>query len=620
MITSLLISEWQRTETIRLGTFWARRARRLLPALLVMVAGVAVMAAFLVPPDTYTHLRSDGISALFYFANWHFIAINSNYFVQTGLASPLTHTWSLAVEEQFYLVWPLIVLGVFKVWRSTRVLLVVCLVGAVASALDMGLLYSSSNVDRVYYGTDTRAQSLLIGAALAVALSMWADRRRQSGPRSTSTAGPVGGWAAIRPGRPGPTGAAVSCWPSAWPGWRAAWCCGPPSPTTTRWPSGGASSWPPWPRRRCCSAWSAHSARSWPSPCPSPPCATSGRISYGLYLWHYPLFLYIDNARTGLTGYPLFAVRVAATLVIATASFYLVERPIRQRNFLKGWQGWVATPVAAVAVVVALFAATTTPSLAAGPTPPAGAGRSGQDAGAPVRVLLVGDSTALTLGIGLSEHQQEYDVDLLDGGILGCGVTDGAQFQLQGVDAPMATQCGVGPPSTLWPRIWQRDIARQKPDVVMILAGRWEVANRTYKGRWTNIDDPVYRAYVKAQLRYAVRVAGSGGAHVVLMTAPCYDSGEQPNGDPWPEDSRSRLAIYNGLVREVAATSPDTSVLNFNALACPGGQYQEYMDGIQVRQSDGVHFTFGGGDVFASRIWPAMVALGRQQMARADGR
>jgi len=146
------------------------------------------------------------------------------------------------------------------------------------------------------------------------------------------------------------------------------------------------------------------------------------------------------------------------------------------------------------------------------------------------------------------------------------------------------------------------------------------VANRTYKGRWTNIDNPVYKAYVERQLHYAVRVAGSGGARVVLMTAPCYDSGEQPNGDPWPEDSRSRLAIYNRLVRQVAATSPDTSVLNFNAMACPGGQYEEYMDGIQVRQSDGVHFTFDGGDVFASRIWPAMVALGRQQVMGADGR
>ncbi|HEV3281162.1 MAG TPA: hypothetical protein VG032_06095 [Acidimicrobiales bacterium] len=101
------------------------------------------------------------------------------------------------------------------------------------------------------------------------------------------------------------------------------------------------------------------------------------------------------------------------------------------------------------------------------------------------------------------------------------------------------------------------------------------------------------------------------------MTAPCFDSGEQPDGSPWPEDSRKRLSIYNGLVRQVAATSTHTSLLDLNAMVCPGGNYQEYFDGVQVRDSDGVHFTLGGGNVFAPRIWPSIVALGRQQMATA---
>ena len=112
-------------------------------------------------------------------------------------------------------------------------------------------------------------------------------------------------------------------------------------------------------------------------------------------------------------------------------------------------------------------------------------------------------------------------------------------------------------------------------------------------------------------------MAGSGGASVVLMTAPCYDTGEQPNGQPWPEDSTARLDIYNSIVREVAASMPDTSLLDFNAMACPGGQYEEYMNGQQVRLADGIHFTFTGGDVFASRIWPIIVKLRHQQMARA---
>ena len=127
--------------------------------------------------------------------------------------------------------------------------------------------------------------------------------------------------------------------------------------------------------------------------------------------------------------------------------------------------------------------------------------------------------------------------------------------------------------------LWKADIAKDHPNVVMILAGRWEVSNRTYDGHWTNIENPAYAAYVQRELRYAVQVAGSGGAAVVLMTAPCYDTGEQPDGQPWPEDSRARLDVYNGMVRQVAAATPGTSLLNFNAMACPGGQYEECMDG-----------------------------------------
>ena len=112
-----LIVEWRKRGTIKLGAFWARRARRLLPALFVMLIGVAIIYGVFVPAGTYPTLRGDALSALFYFANWHYIASGSDYFHMTGLTSPLIHTWSLAVEEQFYLVWPLVFLGVMKLTR-----------------------------------------------------------------------------------------------------------------------------------------------------------------------------------------------------------------------------------------------------------------------------------------------------------------------------------------------------------------------------------------------------------------------------------------------------------------------------------------------------------------------
>ena len=292
-----------------------------------------------------------------------------------------------------------------------------------------------------------------------------------------------------------------------------------------------------------------------------------GRISYGMYLWHFPLFIYINNARTGLTGYPLFAVRVAATLAVATVSFYAIERPIRQGDLLRGWRAWALTPAAVVATVVALVAATNVPALAA--TRPVPEPTSGSFKGPVVKALVVGDSTALTLDIGLNEHAHDYGIEPFNAGILGCGVTSGAEYQEKGVDVPMAVQCLGGPSQTQWPALWKADIVKDDPNVVMILAGRWEVSNRTYHGRWTDIENPAYAAYVRRELTDAVHVAGSGGAAVVLMTAPCYDSGEQPNGEPWPEDSRTRLAIYNGIVRDVAAAIPGTSLLDFNAMACP---------------------------------------------------
>ena len=164
LITSLLIVEWRKRGTIKLGAFWARRARRLLPALFVMLIGVAIIYGVFVPAGTYPTLRGDALSALFYFANWHYIASGSDYFHMTGLTSPLIHTWSLAVEEQFYLVWPLVFLGVMKLTRSLRVLLAVAVVGALASASEMALLFNPTNINRLYFGTDTHAQSVLVGA------------------------------------------------------------------------------------------------------------------------------------------------------------------------------------------------------------------------------------------------------------------------------------------------------------------------------------------------------------------------------------------------------------------------------------------------------------------------
>ena len=98
LITSLLLGEWRADGRISLPAFWARRARRLLPALIVLLLAVACYVRFFVPAGTYPDLRLDSLSSLFYFANWHFIVSGENYFAATGPPSPLLHTWTLSIE------------------------------------------------------------------------------------------------------------------------------------------------------------------------------------------------------------------------------------------------------------------------------------------------------------------------------------------------------------------------------------------------------------------------------------------------------------------------------------------------------------------------------------------
>ena len=182
LITTLLLVEWGRTRTIRLGAFWLRRARRLLPALGLVLLGIALYAAFVASQGQLAGIRTDSFSTIGYVANWRFVLSGQGYFEEFATPSPFRHMWSLAIEEQFYLVWPFIVLGLLH-WRPKLRFLTRLFVGsAVASALLMAVLFRSDrDPSRVYYGTDTRAQALLVGAALAAAL-LGARQRSRSRP------------------------------------------------------------------------------------------------------------------------------------------------------------------------------------------------------------------------------------------------------------------------------------------------------------------------------------------------------------------------------------------------------------------------------------------------------
>src|SRR5437899_328755 len=179
LITGLLFGERERTGRVELGAFYARRARRLLPALLLVLAAVVVYTG--IEGSAISTLRGDVVATLGYVANWRFVLAHQGYFAQFSTPSPLRHTWSLAIEEQYYLLWPLLLLALVRLGRGSARRVLGAIAGlAVASAVAMGLLYHpGGDPSRAYYGTDARAFELVLGSALA----LWVARRPGGGRR-----------------------------------------------------------------------------------------------------------------------------------------------------------------------------------------------------------------------------------------------------------------------------------------------------------------------------------------------------------------------------------------------------------------------------------------------------
>ena len=611
LITTLLIRERRVRGTIRLGAFWAGRARRLLPGLLLMLLFVAAYAYFVLPGAASAGVRSDALFALCYSANWHFIAQSADYFATAGAVSPLTHTWSLAVEEQFYLAWPPIVLLIMRRGRnSLRLLLGLSITGVLASAGAMALLYNGTNDTRLYYGTDTHGQSILVGAVLAIILEMIACRRelpRQIPRRSRRHAGDPS-WVATRPGiravvsASGFAGAVILIWlvtrasGTSW--WLyhggfliAAIASGLLLLSVVCLPTGRLA--------RILSV---------------SPFRFVGKISYGLYLWHFPLFVWLDHARTGLSGAELLSVRFATTGVVATISYFLVEQPIRNRRFLRGWRGALSAPIAIGAVAGSIVLAT--PSVPATavthlPSQPVAAHQPASSSDA-TNVLLVGDSMAETLGNGIGGNVGKYfGLNIINAGTPNCALAFGT-FEVQG-NPPRSSSpsCDPSSGSPLWPSIWASLVQRFNPKVSVLLE-RMDIVNRLFDGKWTSIGDPAYDSYLVGQIRLAVRTLTSRGGRVLLLTSPYYMTGEQPDGDPWPEDNPQRVNELNAMLKSVAAGDPSqVAVFDLNQLVDPSGRFQFYVDGLDLRFIDGIHWTYEGDCWLAPRLLPAVRDLAK---------
>ena len=194
LITMLLLSEHRRSGSVGLKNFWFRRARRLLPAVFTLLFVVSIVSVLFVR-DELDRLKGDLVAALTYTMNWHLIVGETSYFDQFDRPPLLRHLWSLAVEEQFYLLWPLLLVGLLALFRKRPDRLFGAMLGlALCSTVLMALLYRPVDPSRSYYGSDTRIGGLLLGCCLAL---IWHPRQLDAGvppvrPRWVSVAGLAG--------------------------------------------------------------------------------------------------------------------------------------------------------------------------------------------------------------------------------------------------------------------------------------------------------------------------------------------------------------------------------------------------------------------------------------------
>lgn len=310
LITSLLLIEWDNTHRIDLPQFWLRRVRRLMPAIVFVILCSAVLfTAF--DHSLLTKLRDDMWAALLWVTNWWYIFHDVSYFDALGAPSPLTHFWSLAIEEQFYLIWPLLLFGAHKAGLKRTAMRNVTLALALLSAAEMALLYSPDvDPSRVYYGTDTRAFSLLIGAWLAFVwpshlLGAHGEVHLTKQVRNVLDGVGIAAFVGLL---------AMAVFVN---GFSPFWYYGGTLLASVL--------------TAILIAVMVHPASLLGRAASAKPLVWVGLRSYGIYLWHYPLLLLMNPRNfTGETPWWMYLVQLAVVFACAAFSYRFVENPIRR--------------------------------------------------------------------------------------------------------------------------------------------------------------------------------------------------------------------------------------------------------------------------------------------------
>jgi peptidoglycan/LPS O-acetylase OafA/YrhL len=612
LITSLFLVEWERTERIALWRFWGRRFRRLMPALLVTLAAMSLYGALLATPDQLERLRGDVLWSLFYLANWHFVVTSTSYMELFAAPSPVQHFWSLAVEEQFYFAYPVLAVCALRGGSGSRAVLagVAAALVAASVATSVALSAAGASPDRIYYGSDTRASEIFLGAL--VAILPW--RRERPGSSWRFSVQALGAAALV--------GMLLS-W--SWVDIDAPWLYrgGFAAYSLLSLAVIAAATQPEGPVRRLLSG----RALRW-----------LGRVSYGAYLFHWPIFLWLSPERTGLEPLSLLALRTTVTLLLAGVSYRFLESPIRSGRVLVGRRTFVVTPLAFAAVALLITSVSAAPQrggVAVGEEarleeyaeelkrriegdalfasdPPS------RTREAP-RIAFFGDSTAVVLEASLLYDLESTGRARPSPGLaeLGCGIMRDGLLRWRRREASRPKRCEDDDAA------WRERIARARPDMAVVSVGPWDVTDRKLPGdeRWRHVGDPVLDAYLRKEMLWAVDTLSSDGALVVWITSPVIEIRKKGTGrppdPPFAASDPARMARFNEMIFELPERRPGRVVvidLAAHMLTRPYGPFDpDY-------RPDGVHLSLLGA-LRVSREWlgDELLRVYREQADRDPG-
>lgn len=579
LIARLLIKERYRTGTIWTRRFYLRRMRRVLPAMCVLVTTVLIWLA--ANPDApRRRFAGDSVATLTFWLNWRLIGRNDQYFDHFDAPTPLRHAWTLSVEEQFYLVVPWLILALFAVTRRRMVRFWIVAAGATLSTLWSWHLLNTPDItsSRLYYGTDVRMQALLVGVAAAFLFT----KRSGSALRLSRPAAEAFGW----------VGTAISI---------AAFFV--LSQDSSRSFGNGLVLF--FAVAAAAMGVSATDPRdllinrifSWR------PLVFLGQISYGIYLYHFPISLWLP-----LDGWPPalgLAAKFVLTIALAAVSFRFLEYPVMMHGFrslvpirsVRRFAGG-ALFAALTAVALAMSASLADPGTARYSGPPLDPTQGFRAPSPPIRVALIGDSIPASL-------QEGFDPGRYPGyELLGLARAEGCDATpvTIGLDDAVVPE---GPGCAAWRRAWPAQVRERKPDVVMATAGLRFLVPLVIDGKQEPMGSEASKRFLRRNLdALLAQFKQTGARQLQVINIPCrlltpqqavpaYRDlvGERPR----PVDSSWANRVIADWATQHRAEG--VAVLDLDGQLCKNG-YRATINGAQL-YTDGAHFTPAG----AGLVW-----------------